>query len=101
MPAKSDQFGKRVLALRLDPKLRRAAYAQSGVFGERLVKADVAVFAYDRLQLSQQSRDPPPESTIARECCRRRDSTRDRRRRACCRYRSGCARSAAGNWQPR
>src|SRR5439155_23597345 len=46
--AKSNQCGKRVLALWLDPKLRRAAYAQRGVFGERLIKAHVAAFAHDR-----------------------------------------------------
>src|SRR5437773_821874 len=48
IPTKSNQCGKRVLALRFDPKLRRAAYAQSGMFGERLIKAHVAAFAHDR-----------------------------------------------------
>src|SRR5207247_8543235 len=47
IPAKSNQCAKRVLALRLDPKLRRAAYAQRSVFCERLIKTDVAVFAYN------------------------------------------------------
>ena len=48
IPAKSNQCAKRVLALRLDPKLRRAAYAQRGVFGKRLIKTDGAAFAHDR-----------------------------------------------------
>ena len=49
-PAKADQFRKRVLVPRFDPKLRRTAHAQSGVFRERLVKPDVAFFADDRFQ---------------------------------------------------
>src|SRR6476620_4137216 len=49
--AKSNQRGKSVLALWFDPKLRRAAYAQGGVFGERLIKAHVAAFPPDHPQL--------------------------------------------------
>src|SRR5439155_19105475 len=48
--AKPNQLRKGVLTLGLDPKLRRAAYAQRRVFRKRLVKTDVA-FAHDRLQL--------------------------------------------------
>src|SRR5262249_30061564 len=37
VPAKPDQFGKGLLISRLDPELRRTAYAQSGVLPERLI----------------------------------------------------------------
>src|SRR6266404_965652 len=48
---KSNQLRKGVLALRLDPKLRRAAYAERRMFRKRLVKTDISLFAHDRLQL--------------------------------------------------
>src|SRR4029077_4331163 len=49
--AKPNQLRKGVLALGLDPKLRRAPYAQRRVFRKRLVKTDISLFAHDRLQL--------------------------------------------------
>src|SRR6266540_2575186 len=51
IPAKPNQIRKGFFVSRLDPKLCRPAYAQRGVFRERLVKADVPFFADDRLQL--------------------------------------------------
>src|SRR5438132_2562519 len=49
-PAKPDQFAQRGFVAWLDPKLRRTADAQRGVFGERLVKTHVAVLTHDLFQ---------------------------------------------------
>src|SRR5438034_10988593 len=48
IPAKSNHCGKRILALRLDPKLRSAAYAQRSVSGARRGKMDSAACVYCR-----------------------------------------------------
>ena len=48
LPAKADQLGKSLFVARLNPKLCRPANAQSGVFRERLIEADVALLTDDR-----------------------------------------------------
>ena len=50
LPGKANQLRESVFVARLDPKLRRAAHAQSRVLRERLIKADITVFADDFFQ---------------------------------------------------
>ena len=78
---------KACFVARLDPKLRRTADAQGGVFRDRLVKTHFAFFAHDLLQFFRDHQLGRENRQLLVNISRAETKDEIARRPACCRHR--------------